>query len=69
LFDVRKAVTFRFDPDLLERARVKAREENRTLTNFIETVVKNEVDGDRVVGESVDPSARIVRRESSNESV
>jgi hypothetical protein len=39
----RKSLTMRFDPDLLVAARRCAAEENRTLTNFIETVVRREV--------------------------
>ena len=41
---MKKLVTFRFDPDLLERVRETARAENRTLTNFVETVLKRSVD-------------------------
>lgn len=37
---MKKAVTFRFDAALLEEARRCAVSENRTLTNFIETLVK-----------------------------
>ena len=33
----------RFDPDLLARARLHAARENRTLTNFIETAVRQRV--------------------------
>ena len=33
----------RFDPDLLAKARLQATRENRTLTNFIETVVRQRV--------------------------
>jgi len=42
---LKKLVTFRLDPDLLARARTTARRENRTLTNFVETVLKTAVDG------------------------
>jgi predicted transcriptional regulator len=41
---MKKAVTFRFDPDLLERARRSAQADNRTLTNFVETALKAQVD-------------------------
>jgi len=37
---MKKAVTFRIDRDLLETARRLAAAENRSLTNFIETVLK-----------------------------
>jgi hypothetical protein len=40
---MKKAVTFRFDVALLDDARRCAVSENRTLTNFIETLVKNHV--------------------------
>jgi hypothetical protein len=40
---MRKPVNMRFDPDLLARARLQAVRENRTLTNFIETVVRQRV--------------------------
>ena len=40
---MRKSITMRFDPDLLARARLEAARENRTLTNFIETVVRQRV--------------------------
>lgn len=37
---MKHAVTFRLDPDLLAAARHCATRENRTLTNFVETVIK-----------------------------
>lgn len=37
---MKQAITIRLDPDLLAAARVKAKEENRTLTNFLETALK-----------------------------
>ena len=40
---MRKPVNMRFDPDLLAQARLQAVRENRTLTNFIETVVRQRV--------------------------
>jgi hypothetical protein len=33
----------RFDPDLLAQAKSQAARENRTLTNFIETIVRQRV--------------------------
>ncbi len=41
---MKKLVTFRLDPDLLEEARRSAQAENRTLTNFVETVLKRSMD-------------------------
>jgi hypothetical protein len=40
---MRKPITMRFDPDLLTQARRQAARENRSLTNFIETVVRERV--------------------------
>jgi hypothetical protein len=40
---MRKTITMRLDPDLLAKARLQAARENRTLTNFIETVVRQRV--------------------------
>jgi hypothetical protein len=40
---MRKPITMRFDPDLLTQARLQAARENRSLTNFIETVVRERV--------------------------
>ena len=36
---MKQMVTIRIDPELLARARECANQENRTLTNFIETVL------------------------------
>ena len=33
-------ITIRLDPELLANARIRAKEENRTLTNFLETALK-----------------------------
>jgi predicted HicB family RNase H-like nuclease len=60
---MKKTVTFRFDPTLLERARAKAREDNRTLTNFIETVLKKEVDAASDSHQNADQPIQIVRGE------
>lgn len=40
---MKKAVTFRFEAALLDDARRCAVRENRTLTNFIETLIKMHV--------------------------
>lgn len=37
---MKKAITVRLDPELLEEVRLKAEDENRTLTNFIATALK-----------------------------
>jgi hypothetical protein len=42
---LKKLVTFRLDPDLLAQAQTIAQQENRTLTNFVETVLKRAIDG------------------------
>lgn len=50
---MKQAIALRIDPDLLANARRCAAEENRTLTNFIETVLKARVNGrSQVFGES-----------------
>ena len=41
---MKKLVTFRFDPDLLALAKTTAQRENRTLTNFVETVLKRAIE-------------------------
>ncbi len=41
---LKKLVTFRFDPDLLASPRRAAERDNRTLTNFVETVLKAAID-------------------------
>jgi hypothetical protein len=40
---MKKPVTFRIDQTLLEQARRSAQAENRTLTNFVETLLKTKV--------------------------
>lgn len=42
---MRKPITMRFDPDLLVQAKRQAARENRSLTNFIETIVRQRVTG------------------------
>ncbi len=41
---LKQVVTFRFDPGLLAKARDSAQRENRTLTNFVETLLKQAVE-------------------------
>jgi hypothetical protein len=40
LATMKQPITIRLDPDLLATARIRAKEENRTLTNFLETALK-----------------------------
>jgi hypothetical protein len=40
---MRQSVTMRFDPDVLKAARGKARGDNRTLTNYIETLMRRDL--------------------------
>lgn len=42
---MKKLVTFRFDADVLAKARHLAQRDNRTLTNFIETILKQSLAG------------------------
>jgi hypothetical protein len=37
---MKQPITIRLDPELLANARIRAKEENRTLTNFLETALK-----------------------------
>jgi predicted transcriptional regulator len=41
---MKKAVTFRIDPDLLERARRLADADNRSLTNYVETALRRAIE-------------------------
>lgn len=41
---MKKPVTFRIDQELLDKARKTAQAENRTLTNFVETLLKRRVE-------------------------
>jgi len=36
---VKKQTAFRFSPELIERLRIKAKKENRSLNNFVEKVL------------------------------
>ena len=40
---MKKPVTFRFDQELLDKAKLFAKAENRTLTNFLETLMKDKM--------------------------
>lgn len=40
---MKQAITIRIDPELLALARTCAEQENRTLTNFLETALKERV--------------------------
>lgn len=40
---MRQSVTMRFDPDVLKAARRKATRDNRSLTNYIETLVRRDL--------------------------
>ncbi len=37
---MKQPITIRLDPEILAAARARAKEENRTLTNFLETALK-----------------------------
>lgn len=52
---MKQVVTFRLDPGLLAKARHSAQRENRTLTNFVETLLKQAVD-DPASGSGPTPS-------------
>ena len=40
---MRQAATFRLDPAVLQAARAAAERENRSLTNFVETMLRKEL--------------------------
>jgi len=40
---MRKSMTIRLDPEILEQARKHAAAENRTLTNYIETLLRRDL--------------------------
>jgi hypothetical protein len=50
---MKHSITLRFDPDLLAKAKTMASSENRTLTNFIETLVKQRIGDRSAMGELV----------------
>ena len=54
---MRKPITMRFDLDLLSQARLQAARENRTLTNFIETVVRQRMADVSLVDDPPDTTA------------
>jgi len=41
---MKKPVTMRIDPDLLAKAQEAARRDNRSLTNLVETILKQHVE-------------------------
>lgn len=40
---MRQSVTMRLDPDVLKAARSRAADDNRTLTNYIETLMRRDL--------------------------
>jgi hypothetical protein len=42
-YPMRQSVTMRLDPDVLKAARDKAAEDNRTLTNYVETLLRRDL--------------------------
>lgn len=45
---MKQPITIRLDPELLAAARICAKEENRTLTNFLETALKERFNASEV---------------------
>ena len=41
---MKQPITIRLDPELLANRAARAKEENRTLTNFLETALKERID-------------------------
>jgi hypothetical protein len=61
---MRQPVTVRLDPAVLKAARDKAGSDNRTLTNYIETLMRNDL---RI--ETAEPTLEIVAPEDIRNSV
>jgi len=40
---MRQSVTMRIDPDVLQAAKSKATSDNRTLTNYVETLIRRDL--------------------------
>ena len=40
---MRQSITMRLDPEILNAARIKASDDNRTLTNYIETLMRKDL--------------------------
>jgi hypothetical protein len=60
---MKQPITIRLDPDLLAAARLKAKEENRTLTNFLETALKQRFEpGSRTTGAGIDGRKPVRKR-------
>ncbi len=58
---MRKPVTFRFDCELLKRARQHASADNRSLTNYVETAVLRALE--RAEGGFDDDNAIVMKQE------
>lgn len=43
---MRQSITIRLDPSILSAAKVRAKANNRTLTNYVETLMRDLVNGD-----------------------
>jgi hypothetical protein len=61
---VRQSVTMRIDPDVLKAARGKAGRDNRTLTNYIETLIRRDLE----LG-GIDPSLEVIAPADIRDSV
>lgn len=61
---MKKPLAIRIDPEVLEAARVCARQDNRTLTNLIETLLRQRIaasrasqtDADLLAADAVEPT-------------
>jgi hypothetical protein len=62
-------ITIRLDPELLAIARIRAKEENRTLTNFLETALKERFEASGVSRRPKQPFGRTGRRAISKKVV
>jgi hypothetical protein len=63
-------ITIRLDPELLASARIRAKEENRTLTNFLETALKERFEASGGSRKSKQPfDGRKIARSASSKKV
>ena len=62
---MKQAVTLRLDPTLLAEAKRIAGSENRTLTNFVETLLKTRIGSTSIPNASRDSSSSRTRQPAS----
>jgi hypothetical protein len=63
--NVKKPITVRIDPTLLEQVRLGAARDNRSVTNFIETALRNQLGGNHVSRSKKTGQSRSINRSGS----